>query len=69
VLDDRIKIRITAPPVDGEANLRLIRFLARQFKTTQGDIHIIKGQTSPMKTVRIDRPGRIPAELALTDAP
>ena len=31
---DRIKIRITAPPVDGKANEHLMRFLAIEFKVS-----------------------------------
>ena len=29
--EDRLKVRLTAPPVDGQANQKLIEFLATQF--------------------------------------
>ena len=31
ILDDRIKLRITAVPIDGKANKHLIQFLAKLF--------------------------------------
>ena len=31
ILNNRIKIRITAPPIDGKANMHLIKFLAKLF--------------------------------------
>lgn len=60
ILDDAIKIRITAPPVDGKANAHLIKFLASQFKVAKQQVSIIKGDTSRQKRVRIDNPQRLP---------
>lgn len=52
-LDGALKVRLAAPPVDGEANEELIRFLARLFDTPRRQIAIISGQTSKNKLVRI----------------
>jgi len=50
---DGIKVRITAPPVEGKANEALIRFLAKEFGASSSCIEIIKGCHSREKTLRI----------------
>ena len=62
---DRLKVRIAAPPVDGKANVELISFLAKQFGVTKQQIHLVRGETGKTKTVRVDTPRTLPAELAL----
>lgn len=63
VLGERLKIRITAPPVDGKANQHLIKFLARQFKVKQSQIELLAGETSRDKRFIIYAPQRIPDNL------
>ncbi len=53
VQGDRLKIKITAPPVDSAANEELIAFLAKQLGVGRGAVQIIQGQTSRNKTVLI----------------
>jgi uncharacterized protein len=53
---NRIKIALTAAPVDNKANECLIDFLADYFAVKKSAITIIKGQTSRNKMVSI-RPG------------
>jgi uncharacterized protein len=53
VLGDALKIRITAPPVDGEANECVISFLAKLFKVAKQDIEITTGHTGRNKSVFI----------------
>ncbi len=48
-----LKVKLTAPPVDGEANAALIDFLSAYLKIPRRDIHIIKGETSRNKMVEI----------------
>ena len=64
VLDDAIKIRITAPPVDGKANAHLIAWLAKQFKVAKSSVIIENGDTSRRKRVRICAPAQLPERLA-----
>lgn len=52
-IGDAIKIRITAPPVDGEANKKVVEFLARLFKVRENDVMIISGLSSRTKIVEI----------------
>ncbi|MCP5357927.1 MAG: YggU family protein [Pseudomonadales bacterium] len=68
VLDGQIKIRITAPPVDGKANKHLIRFLAKQCRVPQERVTIMSGDISRQKRVRISAPQVLPEGLQLTAA-
>ncbi|MCI0525223.1 MAG: DUF167 domain-containing protein [Acidobacteria bacterium] len=52
-LDGALKIRLAAPPVDGEANEELIRFLAKLFDVPRARVSIISGPTSKNKIVKI----------------
>jgi uncharacterized protein (TIGR00251 family) len=47
---EELKIAITAPPVDGQANAHLIKFLAKQFKVAKSQIVIHKGELGRHKT-------------------
>ena len=49
--DDGVKIKITAPPVDGKANKSLIEFLSKEFKISKTSIEILRGETSKDKTI------------------
>ena len=51
--DGRLKIAVTAPPVDGEANAAVIELLARRLGIARGDIAVIAGAGSRRKTLRI----------------
>jgi len=48
-LDNRLKMRITAPPIDGKANQHLIKFLARQFKANKSQIELLAGDATREK--------------------
>ena len=51
--ESRLKVRLKAPPVDGEANRECIRFLADFFNAPKTDVEIVQGLTSRRKTVSI----------------
>ena len=53
---DGIKVKVTAPPVEGKANEALVRFLAREFGISPSSIEIMKGLHSREKTLRISGP-------------
>jgi uncharacterized protein len=61
---DRLRIRITAPPVDGTANEHLKRFLARSFGVAMSQVALLRGAASREKTLRISGAARVPADLA-----
>jgi uncharacterized protein len=52
-LGNEIKIKVTAPPVEGAANEALIRFLAETLGCPRSAVQIVRGQTSRHKTVAI----------------
>lgn len=48
-----LKIKITAPPIDGRANEGLIEFLSDYFDIPKRDIVIVRGETGRTKTVEL----------------
>lgn len=61
---DELKVAITAPPVDGQANAHLVKFLAKQFRVAKGQVVIEKGDLGHHKQVKIIGPQQIPTEVA-----
>ncbi|PLR33713.1 YggU family protein [Chimaeribacter coloradensis] len=61
---DELKVAITAPPVDGQANAHLVKFLAKQFRVAKSQVVIEKGELGRHKQVRIIAPQLIPADVA-----
>ena len=53
VHDGRLKLAVTAPPVDGEANAAVIELLAKQLGIARGAVEIVAGATGRRKTVRV----------------
>lgn len=51
---DYLKIKVTAPPVEGKANKVLIDVLAEHFNVKKSAIKIIKGEKSRDKVVMIE---------------
>lgn len=51
--DGRIKIAVTAPPVDGEANAAVIELVAKALRIARGSVEIVAGASSRKKTLRI----------------
>lgn len=51
--DGSLKIRLTAPPVDGAANEALVRFLSDTLSVSKTQVEIVSGHTSREKRVKI----------------
>ena len=62
---DSLKIRITAPPVDGKANAHLIKFIAKNFGVAKSKVEIVGGELSREKRLCIHNPGKLPAALEI----
>ena len=52
--DNRLKIKINKPPVDGQANAACCRLLADLFKTPSSKVSVVRGHNSRRKTVRLE---------------
>jgi uncharacterized protein (TIGR00251 family) len=48
-----LEIALAAPPVDGEANAELARFLAEVFGVPARDVAVVAGQTGKRKVVEV----------------
>jgi len=64
---DELKVRIKAPPVDGEANQGLIKFFSKVFKVPKSHITIFSGESSRHKHLRIQAPKRLPYGIEVAD--
>ncbi|MGI6711617.1 MAG: DUF167 domain-containing protein [Bacillota bacterium] len=53
VIGDAVKLRVTSPPVDGEANAAVIKIFKNLFRIPNNAISITSGLTSRNKTVEI----------------
>lgn len=63
--DERLAIRLRAPPVDGAANAALIAFLADWFDLPKRSVTLLAGESARVKRVRIDGdPQRLADRLA-----
>ncbi len=63
VLSGRIRLRITAPPVDGKANAHITKLFSKLFGVPLRQIELVSGATARDKTLRIDSPARLPATI------
>jgi len=52
--DGGIRVRLTAPPVDGAANEALVKYFADLFSVARSQVEIVSGHTSRSKIVRIE---------------
>jgi uncharacterized protein (TIGR00251 family) len=50
---DALKLSVTAPPIDGEANAACIEFLARVLKVARASVTIASGKTGRSKVIRV----------------
>lgn len=59
--DGAIAIKLQAPPVDGEANAALLRFVARRLGVPPRDVTLVRGATSRSKWIAVQ--GRSAAQV------
>ena len=62
---DRLKLRISAPPVDGAANRHLCRYLADLFRVPAASVRLVRGESGRDKTVEVSGAGSLPEPLAV----
>jgi uncharacterized protein (TIGR00251 family) len=66
---DALKVRLTAPPVDGKANEQLRAFLGELCGVAKSQITLISGENGREKRVRIAAPRRLPPGIAAPPTP
>lgn len=68
VLDNELKVKVTAPPVDSAANEALIEFLAQTLACPRSSLRLLRGRTSRHKQVLVTGMSVEAVVAALTSA-
>ncbi|MCL5056792.1 MAG: DUF167 domain-containing protein [Actinobacteria bacterium] len=53
VMGGAVKVRLTAPPVDGEANQACLKFFADLFGVSLRSVELVTGHTGRNKTLKV----------------
>lgn len=53
VREGELRVRLTAPPVEGRANEELCRLLAARLKVPLGAVRIVRGERSRTKLIEV----------------
>jgi uncharacterized protein (TIGR00251 family) len=61
---DRLKVKVTAPPVDGKANADVCKLFSKVFGVAKSQIIIRSGYTSRNKCICIQSPKKCPEFIA-----
>jgi uncharacterized protein (TIGR00251 family) len=68
--DGALRVRLTAPPVEGAANAALVAYLADLFELPKRDVTIVRGAQSREKMVAVSAPpARVRERLRAATAP
>lgn len=59
ITDEGVEVKISAPPIDGEANTELISFLSKLFNLRKSDLSLDRGNKSRTKTIIIGKDAKI----------
>ncbi|MBN2297341.1 MAG: YggU family protein [Deltaproteobacteria bacterium] len=68
IKEDRLCVRLSAPPVEGKANKALIRFFSKQLHIAKSRITITQGEKSRIKVLCLEGIGQeeVLSALSLT---
>jgi len=71
IRDDKLCVRLSAPPVEGKANKALIRFFSKELHLAKSRISIIQGEKSRTKVLCLEGvdPEEVLSALSLTRSP
>ncbi|MCE5334333.1 MAG: DUF167 domain-containing protein [Desulfobacteraceae bacterium] len=56
MFQERLKIRVNAPPVEGEANRECVAFLAKALDVSKSEVRLVRGAQSRQKDFLVERP-------------
>jgi len=65
VHDGALKLRVTAPPVDGKANAAVVKFIAKILSVPKSAVAIVSGAQGRVKRVRVSGVGLSEARAAI----
>lgn len=65
VLGEAIGVQIAAPPVDGEANAELVKYISKLLKLRKSDVSVDRGSKSREKIILIDKSAAITVSEAI----
>lgn len=65
VLNEAIGVQIAAPPVDGEANAELVKYISKVLHLRKSDVSVDRGSKSREKTILIDKSAAITVTQAI----
>lgn len=70
VQEDHLRVRLTAPPVEGQANATLVDLLARRLGVRRSTVSIVSGETGRLKWVEVEglTPEEVVRRLGLDEA-
>lgn len=60
---DRLRVAVTAPPVDGAANQAVIEAVAEALGVRRAAVTIVRGETGRRKTVRVEGSNRAALDI------
>ncbi len=63
VLDDALKLKLQAQPIEGKANEALVRYLAKALSVPRGAVVITHGLTSKRKLIEVSGAGLTPERV------
>jgi uncharacterized protein len=68
LVGDRLRVAVTAPPVDGAANAAVVEALADAFGVRRSAVTIVHGERGRRKTVRVAGATRATLDALLASA-
>lgn len=60
IYGDRLKVKTTAAPVEGQANIEICQLLAKVFKVAKSQVLLLRGHAHKNKLYRIQSPKKLP---------
>lgn len=61
--DEGVGVQIAAPPIDGEANTELVKYLAKLLDLRKSDVSLDRGSKSRQKTIVLEKGCRSPEQV------